>query len=122
MIVKINLIEVNKYKIKELENSTAFTGEGMTLDKENLEGIAEVFIEEELVKPDTKEIDGYFWYGKLMNDVYNLHGENRYSDDLPFLCFENTAFDGNGNLNVFKLMVGARWLDDIVANNAIRED
>lgn len=120
--MKINLIEVNKDKIKELENSSAFTLEGMMLDKENLDGIAETFIEEELVKPDTKEIVGYFWYGNLMNDVYNLHGENRYSDDLPFLCFDNTTFDGNGNLNVFKMMVGARWLDDIVANNAIREN
>ena len=45
-----------------------------------------------------------------------------YQDDLPFLSFENSTFDGEGNLDVFKLMVGARWLDDIVANNRLNEE
>ena len=57
-----------------------------------------------------------------MNKLYGLHGENAYQDDLPFLSFENSTFDGEGNLDVFKLMVGARWLDDIVANNRLNEE
>lgn len=57
-----------------------------------------------------------------MNEIYSLHGENRYPDDLPFLSFENDSFGGSGNLNVFKMMSGARWLDDIVQNNRLNEE
>lgn len=59
---------------------------------------------------------------KRMNELYSLHGTNRYPDDLPFLSFDNSVFDGNGNLNVFKMMSGARWLDDIVQNNRLNEE
>lgn len=73
------------------------------------------------VLAQTEEVIGYIWYGCTMNSLYNLHNDNQYPDDLPFLCFDRKSFNGSGNLNVFKMMVGARWLDDIVANNAVRE-
>ncbi|MCM1133189.1 MAG: hypothetical protein NC340_06925 [Ruminococcus flavefaciens] len=119
MIIKI--IMADKNKIKELECLSAFTWEGMTLDEENLNEIAHAFQEENLVKENTEEIQGYVWFGKDMNELYNLHGDNRYADDLPFLAFAPETFNGTANLNVFKLMVGARWLDDIVMNNALNE-
>lgn len=119
MIIKTIMADENK--IKELERLSAFTWEGMTLDEENLNEIARIFKEENLVKENTEEILGYIWFGKDMNELYNLHGENRYADDLPFLAFAPDTFDGTANLNVFKIMAGARWLDDIVMNNATYE-
>lgn len=119
--MKIRLIEADELKIRQLEENSAFTWEGMTLDSENINAIADVFVEKQLVCAQTEEIIGYIWYGCTMNSLYNLHNDNQYPDDLPFLCFDRKSFNGSGNLNVFKMMVGARWLDDIVANNAVRE-
>ena len=56
--MKIILVEADKMKIKELERESAFTWEGMTLDRENIDVIANAFIEEQLVKIDTSEITG----------------------------------------------------------------
>lgn len=117
----IRIIVVDKNKIKELECCSAFTWEGMTLDEENLNEIARVFREEKLVKENTEEIQGYVWFGKDMNELYHLLGDNSYADNLLFLAFAPEMFDGTANLNVFKLMVDARWLDDIVMNNALNE-
>ena len=90
--MKIILVEADKMKIKELERESAFTWEGMTLDRENIDAIANAFIEEQLVKIDTSEITGYIWYGSTMNELYQLSGDNQYQDDLPFLCFDNKCF------------------------------
>lgn len=119
--MKIRLIEADELKIRQLEENSAFAWEGMTLDPENIDAIADVFVEKQLVLAQTEELIGYIWYGCTMNSLYNLHNDNQYPDDLPFLCFDRKSFNGSGNLNAFKMMVGVRWLDDIVANNAVRE-
>lgn len=119
--MNIKLVSANEEKIKELENGSAFTWEGMILDTKSLDQMAHDFVNERLVTEDTKEIDGFVWNGKMMNEIYGLHGDNAYPDEFPFLCFDTDSFNGNGNVNVFKMMVGARWLDDIVANNAFKE-
>ena len=61
------------------------------------------------------------WTGKEMNDEYKLTGDNRYRNDLNFLAF---SLDGLniGKLAIFKLHMGDRWFDDIVDNNARREE
>lgn len=120
--MKIILKEADEARIRKLESASAFTWEGMDLDEGNISQIAEIFLSEQLVKEGTEEITGYWWTGGLMNSIYSLHGENAYPDDLPFLSFEIDSFNGKGNLNVFKLSVGARWLDDIVRNNALNEE
>ena len=120
--MKIILIEADESKIRELERASAFTWEGMTLEQENIDAIANAFIEAQLVKKETDEIIGYIWYGHTMNSLYELHKDNQYQDELPFLCFDNKSFNGTGNLNVFRLSVGARWLDDIVRNNSFKEE
>ena len=55
--------------------------------------------------------------GKDMNEAYNLTGNNRYPDDLTFLCF---PLDGLHieRLAMLKLEMGDRWFNDIVDNNA----
>ena len=120
--MKIVLNEADENKIRELEQESAFTWEGMTLDQDNIDEIAGIFVNEQLVESETEEITGYIWYGRTMNTLYHLSGENQYPDDLPFLSFDNKCFNGPGNLSVFKMMIGARWLDDIVRNNALNEE
>ena len=63
------------------------------------------------------------WYqftGKDMNEHYHLTGNNRYPDDLTFLCF---PLDGLhvGRLAFFKMAMRDRWFNDIVDNDARRE-
>ena len=117
--MKIKIEKADNTKIKELELESAFTWEGMCLSNEDLETMAQHFLTEQLVKQEIKEITGFTWDGKTMNMLYDLHGDNKYQDDLPFLCFDSKIFNGIGNLNTFKLCVGARWLDDIVRNNTM---
>lgn len=59
--------------------------------------------------------------GKDMNSEFNLSGNNRYPDELHFLAF---SLDGLeiAKLAMFKLKMGDRWFDDIVNNNAAREE
>ncbi len=119
--MKITVVTANEDKIKELASHSAFTWEGMNLDEQNISDIAQVFCSEKLVKDGTEEITGYTWSGAVMNEMYGLTGENAYPDDLPFLSFELDSFDGEGNIDVFKMYCGARWLDDIVRNNELNE-
>ena len=56
---------------------------------------------------------GYVTTGKVMNEICHLTGHNAYPDDLTIISIDK--FKG------LAIMVGARWLDDIVSNNADRE-
>lgn len=68
------------------------------------------------------KISKWFWFtGKSMNDVYNLTGNNRYPDDSNFLMFPLDGLD-IAKLAMFKLQMRDRWFDDIVDNDARREE
>ena len=56
---------------------------------------------------------GYVTKGKVMNEICHLTGDNAYPDDLTIFSIDK--FKG------LAFMFGARWLDDIVSNNADRE-
>ena len=56
---------------------------------------------------------GYVTTGKVMNEICHLTGNNAYPDDLTIFSIDK--FKG------LAIMVGARWMDDIVSNNADRE-
>ena len=56
---------------------------------------------------------GYVTTGKVMNEICHLTGNNAYPDDLTIFSIDK--FKG------LAIMFGARWLDDIVSNNADRE-
>ena len=51
-----------------------------------------------------------------MNRCYGLTGTNAYQDDLTFVVIPNYYNP------IVKLACGARWFDDIVANNSIRQN
>ena len=56
---------------------------------------------------------GYVTKGKVMNEICHLTGNNAYPDDLTIFSIDK--YKG------LAIMFGARWLDDIVSNNADRE-
>ena len=56
---------------------------------------------------------GYVTKGKVMNEICHLTGHNAYPDDLTIFSIDK--------FNGLAIMVGARWMDDIISNNADRE-
>ena len=56
---------------------------------------------------------GYVTKGKVMNEICHLTGHNAYPDDLTIFSIDK--FKG------LAIMFGARWMDDIISNNAGRE-
>ena len=56
---------------------------------------------------------GYVTKGKVMNEICHLTGNNAYPDDLTIFSIDK--YKG------LAIMFGARWLDDIISNNADRE-
>ena len=56
---------------------------------------------------------GYVTTGKVMNEICHLTGNNAYPDDLNIFSIDK--YKG------LAIMFGARWLDDVISNNADRE-
>lgn len=56
---------------------------------------------------------GYVTIGKVMNEICHLTGSNAYPDDLTIFSIDK--YKG------LAIMFGARWMDDIISNNADRE-
>ena len=56
---------------------------------------------------------GYVTTGKVMNEICHLTGSNAYPDDLNIFSIDK--------YNSLAIMVGARWMDDILSSNADRE-
>ena len=65
----------------------------------------------------------YVWEGRQFNKLYGLTGSNAYPDDLTFVSIPLDAWKPGqiGRLAMTKMQYGARWLDDIVDNNARRQ-
>ena len=105
--------------IRALCSQSALTWEGLDFGEESQKDLAEWLTANSLVKAD--KLDVYVWYGITMNSVYGLTGDNRYPNDLCFVSIPLDNFDVH-KLALKRLEVGARWLDDIVANNQRREE
>ena len=56
---------------------------------------------------------GYVTTGKVMNEICHLTGNNAYPDDLTIFSIDK--YKG------LAIMFGARWMDDVISNNAYRE-
>ena len=119
--MKIKIISADETKIRELENGSAFTWEGLSSLENDKETIVNSF-KEEKVLADVETFEFYTWKGELMNQIYQLTGSNAYPEDLTFVSIPLSMFNNNiGKLALVKFQLGARWLDDIVDNNARRE-
>lgn len=116
---RYNLIHADSDKISELESSSAFTWEGLSKDDDSLSQVVDFFTKES--KGFKVPCDIYWWSGKEFNDKYELTGSNKYPNNLTFVSIPLDMWSEMGNLPMLKFQVGARWLDDIVDNNARRE-
>ena len=92
-----------KEQLKALNDCSAMTWEG--LRKEDF-GVA-------LDTCGAEGAKGYVTTGKVMNEICHLTGNNAYPDDLTIFSIDK--FRG------LAIMFGARWLDDVISNNADRE-
>ena len=92
-----------KEQLKALNDCSAMTWEGL---REEDFGAA-------LDMCGAEGAKGYVTTGKVMNEICHLTGTNAYPDDLTIFSIDK--YKG------LAIMYGARWLDDIVSNNADRE-
>lgn len=103
----MKLINVEtKEQLQELTKAWAMTWEGLSED--SFEEAMEMCCE------DGVDGIGYVITGKRMNEICGLTGDNAYPDDLHIFMIKN--FKG------LAIQYGARWLYDIVRNNADREE
>ena len=93
-----------KEQLKALNDCSAMTWEGL---REEDFGVA-------LDTCGAEGAKGYVTTGKVMNEICHLTGNNAYPDDLTIFSIDK--FKG------LAIMFGARWMDDIISNNADRED
>lgn len=92
-----------KEQLKALYDCSAMTWEG--LRSEDFE-----IALQECGQADAK---GYLIKGSVMNKICKLTGNNAYPDDLNIFSIDK--FKG------LAMNYGARWIDDIIDNNARRE-
>ena len=92
-----------KEQLKALNDCSAMTWEGL---REEDFGVA-------LDMCGAEGAKGYVTTGKVMNEICRLTGSNAYPDDLTIFSIDK--YKG------LAIMFGARWLDDIISNNADRE-
>jgi hypothetical protein len=103
--ILVEIIEVKTLEqLKDLYNCSAMTWEGL---REDDFGVA-------LDMCGAEGAKGYKTTGKVMNELCHLTGSNAYPDDLTIFSIDK--FKG------LAITVGARWMDDIIENNAYRED
>lgn len=70
--------------------------------------------------PILKE-DVYITKGAIMNKVLNLTGDNAYPDDLTIVSVRLEDMQNSMAVAMPRFAIGARWLDDIINNNLMRE-
>ena len=98
-IIEVKTIE----QLEGLYHSSAMTWEGLR----------EEDFEVALQKCGQANAKGFLTKGAVMNKLCKLTGDNAYPDDLNI--FSIMEFKG------LAMYFGARWMDDIIDNNARRE-
>lgn len=113
MTKSLSLVRVPEGRVDEFLDKffmeSTFTFEGLDVSKKNdLKKLEKVFREHGY----TKDVFLMYWFsGKEMNEKYKLTGDNRYPDDLTFVTIPEYYNP------MLKMLVGARWFDDIVQTN-----
>lgn len=110
---------MNKITVKTLDELMAL-GSALTI-----EGLAEDSIPDFLdwikgFTPIIKE-DVYITSGATMNKELNLTGSNAYPDDLTVVSVRLEDMQNSMAVTMSRFAVGARWMDDIINNNVMRE-
>lgn len=102
-------------ELKKLYEQSALTWEGLKADDDELK-IVETWIKNH--NAEGPELTFHIIKGELMNEVYQLTGNNAYPEDLTLVSVTGV---NQVKLSLPRLQVGGRWFDDIVDNNARRE-
>lgn len=100
--------------LDKLYKQSALTLEGLAVDS-----IGD-FVEwlEDLGAVESYPLKVYTISGSVMNDVYQLTGNNSYPENLTIV----SVMDINqAKVTIPRFQIGGRWFDDIVDNNARRE-
>ena len=112
-IVKVPEGRVEEFLTMFTENS-CFTIEGLDLsDKESNKLMERDFRAAGFTE---KDFIVYVLKGAIMNDYYGLTDSNAYNPELTIAVIPNFYNP------MFKLLIGARWFDDIVASNSIKQN
>lgn len=99
-----DIIEVKtKEQLEALYNCSAMTWEGLRSND----------FEIALKECGQEDAKGYITKGKVMNELCGLTGTNAYPEDLNIFSIDK--FRG------LAIHYGARWMDDIIENNAYRQ-
>ena len=69
-----------------------------------------------------KSETAYIISGNTMNNVYHLTGINAYPNDLTIVSIKLEDMENAMAVAIPRFQIGARWFDDIVDNNARREE
>ena len=120
---KYKVVEATKEDLDYLYDQSALTFEGTTTDEDNLNYIYREL--EQINSRPKPEFTYYFTTGKMMNEVYGLTGDNAYQNDFHLVAIPLEHFADPRVLPTWRIGVahlGVRWFDDIVDNNARREE
>ena len=101
-----------KMQLDNLYNRSAFTIEGLA--DESIPDLMQWLGENTDFTTDNPIV--YVTKGEVMNNEYNLIGDNAYADDLTIV----SVIDINSlKIALKRFSVGGRWFDDVVDNNAM---
>lgn len=116
----MNLIFKNVTTKSEITKlGSAITIVGLTISKDGSEAFAEWC--NNIAKFKTDNHVGYLIKGNVMNKLYHLTGDNAYPNDLNIISFALNDFVDSGKFVTSRFEIDAKWLDDIVDNNVMRE-
>ena len=107
-----------KEQLDELYNQSALTFEGLDSSEENLSAVYFWLLEHKAIIEDI-EPTFHIIKGKLMNDTYDLTGDNEYHEDLNLVSITGII---EYQVVLARFEVGGRWFDDIVDNNIRRQE
>ena len=112
-VVKVKIPEgrVEEF-LDEFEKKSTFTYIGLSLSDDS---VADMEKSLRGYGYDKEELLVYYTDGAILNSYYGLTGGNRYSEDLT-IVFVPDFYNP-----IARIVTGAHWFDDVVANNRRRE-
>lgn len=118
----MNIIKVTeKEQLDMLYNGSACTLEGLV--ESSIRDMLEAMLDRGFIKDGNLNVDVYSIKGCVMNDMYGLTGDNAYQDDITIICVPLKFMKNISEFAVtMRIEYGYRWFDDIVDNNARREE
>ena len=106
---------VTKEQLNKLYNNSAFTIEGLA--EESIPDMI-AWLEENTTFTTDKPIV-YVTKGNVMNNAYSLYDDNAYDNDLNIVSVIGIDLM---KIALKRFSVGGRWFDDIVDNNARKQE